>query len=132
MDAGLSADGYAATSVANFDWPEVGDEGQRFFIDELVKMGTFAYGANVYGWMASWWPNVESVPDAGELDIEYGKLWVPMPKVVFSTTMESADWNTTVVGGDLAREDSRLRERSLATLRSLATRRSPTHWCGRD
>jgi dihydrofolate reductase len=29
--------------------------------------------------------------------IEYSKLWKSMPKVVFSKTMQSADWDTTVL-----------------------------------
>jgi dihydrofolate reductase len=108
----MSADGFAAASDGAFDWPVTGDEVQQYFVDELSKMGTFAYGATLFGWMASYWPNVENIPDAAPSDLAYSKIWVPMPKVVFSRTMEQADWNTTVASGDLAEEVAAAKARS--------------------
>ena len=30
--------------------------------------------------------------------VEFARIWRDMPKIVFSRTLERADWNTTVVG----------------------------------
>ncbi|HZM32451.1 MAG TPA: dihydrofolate reductase family protein [Acidimicrobiales bacterium] len=108
----VSADGYAAAADGSFDWPAFGAEAQRYAIDQVRDAGAFAYGATVYGWMASYWPTVESQPDPTPLDVDYSRIWVPMPKTVFSRTMTEADYNTTIARGNLATEVAALKERS--------------------
>jgi dihydrofolate reductase len=108
----VSADGYAAAADGSFDWPSFGPAAQRFAIDEVRDAGGFAYGSTVYGGMASYWPTVEAQDDPAPLDLEYSRLWVPMPKTVFSRTMTEADYNTTIARGDLAAEVAALKERS--------------------
>ena len=108
----VSADGYAAAADGSFDWPAFGADAQQYAIDEVRDAGGFAYGGTVYGWMASYWPTVESQDDPTPLDVDFGRIWVPMPKTVFSRTMTDADYNTTVASGDLATEVAALKERS--------------------
>jgi dihydrofolate reductase len=40
---------------------------------------------------------------------EFARLWNAMPKVVFSTTLTSVEWNSRLVSGDVAEELARLR-----------------------
>jgi dihydrofolate reductase len=108
----VSADGYAAAADGSFDWPAFGEEAQQYAIDQVRDAGGFAYGRTVYGGMASYWPTVESQPDPTPLDVDYSRIWVPMPKTVFSRTMTGADYNTTIASGDLATEVAALKERS--------------------
>ena len=39
---------------------------------------------------------------------EYAEIWKPMPKIVFSRTLADVEWNTRVVGEDVAGEVARL------------------------
>jgi dihydrofolate reductase len=107
-----SLDGYASGPDGAFDWTTVGDELQSMFVERLSDVGTFAYGRNVFAMMSSYWPIVGELPDAGRLDKEFGDIWVPQPKVVFSSTLTEAQWNTTVLRADLAAEVAALKQRS--------------------
>jgi dihydrofolate reductase len=41
--------------------------------------------------------------------VEFAQIWNPMPKVVFSSTLDSVDWNSRLVRGDVGDEIERLR-----------------------
>jgi dihydrofolate reductase len=98
----VSLDGYACGPDGAFDWPIVGPELNQYFVDELGRAGHFLYGRTVYEIMAGFWPIVDTLPDMPPVAVAYGQVWKPMPKVVFSTTMASADWNTTVSADPVA------------------------------
>ena len=42
----MSVDGYASGPDGAFDWTLVGHDLQSMFVEELSKVGTFAYGRN--------------------------------------------------------------------------------------
>lgn len=92
----VSLDGRASGPNGAFDWPVVGPELSRYFLDGLRGAGLFCYGAAVYRGMAAYWPTADQQPGADDYQIAYAQLWKPMPKLVFSRTMDSAEWNTTV------------------------------------
>jgi dihydrofolate reductase len=105
----VSLDGYAEGPDGAFDWPVIGPEIQQYFVDELGGADAFLYGRKIYEMMASYWPIVEQIPSSVDVDVAYGKLWVPMPKLVFSKTLDRADWNTRVVGDGIAEEIAKLK-----------------------
>ncbi len=41
--------------------------------------------------------------------VEFARIWRDMPKIVFSRTLERADWNTTVVRGLVPEEAMELK-----------------------
>ncbi len=92
----VSLDGYAAGPDGAFDWPTVGPDLNQYFVDELGRAGRFLYGRAVYDMMASFWPTVDTQPDMPDVTVAYAAIWKPMPKTVFSTTLTSAGWNTTI------------------------------------
>jgi dihydrofolate reductase len=92
----VSLDGYANGPGGSFDWPVVGPDLNQYFVDELGGASRFLYGRSVFEMMAGFWPIAESLPDMADVTIAYARIWVPMPKTVFSRTSEAADWNTTV------------------------------------
>ncbi len=97
----MSLDGYAEGPDHAFDWPVVGPKLQRSFVDELRHADAFVYGRRIYQMMASVWPAIEAGSDAPPEAVEFARIWLPMPKVVFSQTLREADWNTTVVRDDV-------------------------------
>lgn len=99
----ISVDGYVAPSRGAADHrsaPEDPTLKQRK-LDWLREAGTHAMGRVTYEEMSKHWP-YSSDPYAAPMN--------ELPKVVFTKTLQSADWsNSRVASGDLAKEVSVLR-----------------------
>jgi dihydrofolate reductase len=99
-----SLDGYSCdpgTELYEFmqELPE--DDGDEYFVTRLRQAGTHIMGRVTYEGMASVWPTSDNPVAAPMNDI---------PKVVFSTTLKSADWPVTrIASGDTAEEIARLK-----------------------
>ena len=52
--------------------------------------------------MAAHWPTAASDANAGPIEREFGRIWTAAPKVVFSSTLESVDWNSRLERGLLS------------------------------
>jgi dihydrofolate reductase len=59
--------------------------------------------------MAAYWPTGESNPASTPVMVEFARIWKPKPKVVFSTTLTSVDWNSRLARGDVGEELERIR-----------------------
>ncbi|WP_181776064.1 dihydrofolate reductase family protein [Amycolatopsis pittospori] len=76
-------------------------EQEEYFVSGLWEAGAFLMGRNTYEGMAGYWPGSDH-PSA--------KAMNEIPKVVFSRTLESADWSETrIVRGDTAEEIAKLK-----------------------
>jgi len=93
----VSLDGRIAGPGGELDWFVVKDELHAQFVTEHSRAGTFLYGRRTYEGMAGYWPTADEDPANDRWLIEYAKLWKSMPKVVFSRTMQTAEWDTTVL-----------------------------------
>ena len=81
-----------------------GEEGDKFKLDELFEAEAQLLGRVTYEGFAAAWPSMED--DAGFAD-----KMNSMPKYVFSSTLESADWaNSTILSGDFATEIAKLKQ----------------------
>ncbi len=67
-------------------------------------MGAFLNGRVTYELMAGFWPTADTEPSSTGPMVEFARFWRDMPKIVFSRTLERADWNTTVVRDLVAEE----------------------------
>jgi dihydrofolate reductase len=84
---------------------DTGDEGAAFKLDELRAADALLLGRVTYEGFAAAWPSIED--EAGFAEKMNG-----MPKYVVSSTLDEAGWsNSTVIGGDVAAEVPRLKER---------------------
>jgi dihydrofolate reductase len=63
----------------------------------------------MYELMAGYWPSADQDPSAPEVIVEYAQIWKPLPKVVFSSTLEKVDWNSRLIRGDAVAEVARLK-----------------------
>lgn len=104
----VSVDGHICGPDGEFDWPVFGPELARYSHQENDRVDTFLYGRTVWELMSSYWPTADVDPE-DEHARHFAPIWRATPKVVFSTTLEKADWNTTVARGDLASEVAALR-----------------------
>ena len=59
-------------------------------------MGAFLDGRVTHELMADFWPTADADPSAPEPMAEFARIWRDMPKIVFSRTLQQADWNTTI------------------------------------
>ncbi|MGZ0152761.1 dihydrofolate reductase family protein [Kribbella sp. WER1] len=91
-----SLDGFIAGPNGEFDWAELGPELGAYSMALTERADLFLYGRNVWELMSAYWPNAEAMsPD--QHAIEFAPVWRRTPKVVLSTTLKSADWNTRIV-----------------------------------
>lgn len=93
----VSLDGYIEGPDRDISWHLVDDELHSYFNELLGAMGAFLSGRVTYELMAAYWPTADRDPSSPGHVAVFARIWREMPKVVFSTTLESADWNTTVM-----------------------------------
>jgi dihydrofolate reductase len=80
-----------------------GQEGNQFKVTELFESEAQLLGRVTYEGFAAAWPTMEGMG-------EFGEKMNNMPKYVFSSTLQNADWtNTTILNGDLAEAVSKLK-----------------------
>ncbi|HVE25157.1 MAG TPA: dihydrofolate reductase family protein [Sporichthya sp.] len=105
---GMSLDGYVVGPDGGFDWTEPDDELFQFAIDQIQEVGVHLLGRKLYEAMLYW----ETAEEAtlSEAFREWKRLWMALPKVVFSTTLTTVEGsNTRLATGDLAAEIAGLR-----------------------
>jgi dihydrofolate reductase len=103
----VTLDGYYEGPNGEFDWPNVDEEFYEFSISQLDDIDTLLFGRVTYEGMASYWPT----PAALDSDPAVAERMNSIPKIVFSTTLDTADWqNTTLVKGNVAETVSKLKQ----------------------
>jgi dihydrofolate reductase len=103
----VTLDGYYEGPEGEFDWPNVDDEFNEFAISQMNDIGMLVFGRATYEGMASYWPT----PAALEDDPAIAARMNSIPKVVFSSTLDSADWeNSTLVTGNAAEAIAELKQ----------------------
>jgi dihydrofolate reductase len=99
----ISLDGYVAPADGSSDWEAAGrsPDGAEWVLDTVSNASAHLVGAATYTRWADFWPDA-SGPFAAPMN--------EIPKVVFSNSLTSAEWNeTTIVTGDLADAVARLK-----------------------
>ena len=92
-----SLDGRTQGPHGEFDWALIGPEVHAHFVETLRHAGLFGYGRKVFEMMAGYWPTADEDPASTPLQAEYARIWRPMPKLVFSRQLATANWNATVL-----------------------------------
>jgi dihydrofolate reductase len=103
LQTGISIDGYVAALDRSHPWKDTGgDEGvKRWILDSVWGAGAHLMGRVTYEEMAAAWPTSTS---------EFARPMNEIPKVVFSKTLQHADWpETRIASGDLGEEIARLK-----------------------
>jgi dihydrofolate reductase len=106
----VSLDGYVETTDKSLDWATVDDELHQWFNDRMRLLSASLYGRRMYELMSAYWPTAKSDPEATETMKEYAEIWLDTPKIVFSSSLESVDWNSRLVRGDVSEELARVRQ----------------------
>jgi len=94
----ISLDGYFEGENHDLSWHHVDGEFGDFAVKQLDDIDTLLFGRTTYDMMASFWPTEQAIKD----DRETAERMNTKAKIVFSHTLEKADWhNTTIVKDDI-------------------------------
>lgn len=105
----VTLDGFLSGPNDSIDWHQVDDEFFKFANVQLNTMDTILFGRVTYEGMASYWPTPQAVAN----DPIISNLMNKTAKIVFSKTLDKADWeNTRLVKGDLGEEVRKLKQAS--------------------
>lgn len=91
-----SIDGYMEGPGRDISWHQVDDEVHAHVNDVLREAGAFLDGRVTYELMAEFWPTADQDPGASAPVRDFAAIWREMPKVVYSRTLDRAEWKTTV------------------------------------
>ena len=105
----MSLDGYMAGAAGELDFHLVDQELHRHFKEQEQATDVPLYGPRLYELMAGAWPAALDDPSLPDYIREYAAIWVAEPKVVFSGSLESVEWNSRLVRTDPAAEVARLK-----------------------
>jgi dihydrofolate reductase len=104
----VSLDGFMAGPDGAIDWSVPDEELFRFHTQHVKEIGMHLCGRRLYETMV-YWETAEEGPLAAD-QVEFAQIWKALPKVVFSTTLESVVGNTRLARGGVGEEVSRLKE----------------------
>lgn len=106
----VSLDGFVETTDHRLDWTAVDDELHSWFNEQTRALDALLYGRRLYEVMADYWPTGDTNPDSTDVMREYARIWQPMPKIVFSTSLDRVDHNSRLVQGDVGTVLNQLRK----------------------
>jgi dihydrofolate reductase len=104
----VSLDGYIAGPDGAIDWSVPDAELHRFHNQQVREIGVHLCGRRLYETMV-YWETAEESPPAAE-HVEFAQIWKALPKIVFSTTLESVVGNTRLARDGVGEEVARLKE----------------------
>ena len=87
----VSLDGFFEGPNRDINWHNVDDEFNQFAIEQTSTVDTILFGRVTYELMAGYWPTPAATTD----DPVIADLMNRLPKIVFSRTLQKAEWNNT-------------------------------------
>jgi dihydrofolate reductase len=103
----VTLDGFFEGPNQEIDWHNVDEEFNEFAIHQLNDVDSLLFGRVTYQLMASYWPT----QSAKENDPIVADKMNTVPKIVFSKTLDKAEWNNSrLVKENIAEEVSKLKQ----------------------
>ena len=104
LSLAVTLDGFVANNNGGMDWIIMGDERADYFAQEIKNADTLMMGRKTYqGFVA--WRDVPNNPDASEAQKTIGRQFNAMRKIVFSNSLEQADWQGTTLFRDIVPDE---------------------------
>jgi len=102
-------DGFFEGPNQDISWHNVDEEFNEFAIDQLNEIDTLLFGRITYQGMESYWPTESAIKD----DPIVAGLMNSLSKIVFSKTLDKAEWNNSrLVKENVAEEVLKLKGQS--------------------
>jgi dihydrofolate reductase len=106
----VSLDGFIAGPDGAIDWSVPDEELFRFHTQRVRETGMQLCGRRLYETMLYWETANEASLTAEH--VEFAEIWKALPKVVFSSTLESVGGNARLSREEVGGEVARLKEQS--------------------
>lgn len=90
----ISLDGYFEGPGGDLGWHRIDQEIHEFFNDEFRRVDAFLNGRRTWELMTAYWPAARDDESVEPVMREFAHLWVDTPKIVYSRTLDGAEWNT--------------------------------------
>ena len=104
----ISLDGFFEGPNQDINWHNVDEEFNEFAIEQTSAVDALLFGRVTYQLMESYWPTA----DALQNDREIAGIMNSVPKLVFSRTLEKAEWNNTrIIKANIEEEILNLKKR---------------------
>ena len=97
----VTLDGFMAGPNGEIDWAIRDDEVTQYSKEGEGSTDMFLFGRVTYEMMASFWPT----PAGKSANPVFAEVLNNSPKIVFSSTLEKADWQNTGVVKELNKEE---------------------------
>ncbi len=109
----LTIDGFVAGPSGELDWMDFNwDDILKNYVTALTdSVDTIVMGRKLAEGFIPYWKNVASNPD--DIQHDFGKKMTNKPKIVFTRTLESSEWDNTKLGNvDLVNQIMELKNQS--------------------
>lgn len=103
----VTLDGFFEGPNCDISWHNADEEFNEFAIEQTSTLGAILFGRVTYQMMESYWPTSDAIRD----DPIVADLMNSLPKVVFSRTLQKADWNNSrLIKDNLAEEILKMKQ----------------------
>jgi dihydrofolate reductase len=107
----VSLDGFVSGPHEEMSWVIMDDEIFRDAIGLASATDMALYGRVTYQMMESYWPTVRTNPSSSGLELYHAEWVENINKIVFSKTLERAQWNNTrLIKNNIAEEVTQLKQ----------------------
>jgi dihydrofolate reductase len=103
-------DGFVAGPKGEMDWIKLDDEIFDYAGARTNDSDTAIYGRVTFQMMDSYWPTAGDKPSAGKHDIDHSRWYNSVEKIVLSRTLQTDNPKVRVIGNDVAREITKLKQ----------------------
>jgi dihydrofolate reductase len=104
----VSLDGFIAGPDGDIGWAAPDEELLQFHNQQTRQIRAHLLGRGLYEDMLPW--ETAETTRSNPAELEFARIWKPIPKVVFSTTLEQVEGNARLANGDIAGEVAKLKE----------------------
>jgi dihydrofolate reductase len=104
----VSLDGFIAGPDGEIDWGAPDEELHRFHNERTRELGVHLLGRRLYETMV-YWETADQDPDLRDFELEFAGIWKPLPKIVFSKTLEKVEGNARLARDVVADEIARMK-----------------------
>jgi dihydrofolate reductase len=103
----VSLDGFIAGPDGDIGWAAPDQELLQFHNQQTRQIGAHLLGRDLYEDMLPW--ETAATTRSNPAELEFARIWKPIPKVVFSTTLEQVEGNARLASDDVVGEVAKLK-----------------------
>lgn len=104
----VSLDGFIAGPGGDIGFSAPDEELHRFHNEQVRELGGHVMGRRLYEAMVVWEEDGDHT--ASDTGVEFARIWRPLPKLVFSTTLDTVEGNARLARSGVAEEVSAWKE----------------------